>query len=116
MIFVIGVLVYWLLGKSAVSSDVASGDGIGHWAFGIWGRASALLAGLKSRLHKIASHRDAPKFSILNSQFSIISRLSFEQGFAPLSRLKKGVAKQRKPKSFIIHHSSFITFSRGARK
>ncbi len=57
--------------KSQVARSVALGDVIGYWSLVIGGRASALHAGLKSRFQKTALQRNAPKFSILNSQFSI---------------------------------------------
>ena len=58
--------------KSQVARDVAYGDVIGYWLSVIGGRTSTLnCVGLKSRLHKNALRRNAPKFSILNYQFSI---------------------------------------------
>jgi len=80
--------------KSQVAREVAYGDIIGYWLLVIGSRASALnLAGMNSRFRKMALQSNAyqnsslftlhsslkkgvaeqrkPKFSILNSQFSI---------------------------------------------
>ena len=60
--------------KSQVASGVAYGDLIGHWALGIGGRASALHAGLKSRLHSIGSvakQRKPKPFTIHHSSCTI---------------------------------------------
>ncbi len=89
---VIGVLVYWCIGvvlrrlsfvvcrlrlvgsrQSAVGSDVAFGDGIGHRSLGAG--LEPCIAGLKSRLLSIASRSDAPKlFTIHHSPFTIRKR------------------------------------------
>ena len=78
--------------QSAVGSDVAFGDGIGHWALGTG--LQPCIAGLKSRLQAIALQRNAPKpFTIHHSPF-IIRKRSFHF-------------------RFLIPHSSFLIFAEG---
>ena len=76
---------------------------IGYWLLVIGGRALALHAGLKSRFKKTALQRNAPKFSILNSQFSINYRLLVTRYSLLVSTIR-----------FLIPHSSFLIL-RGVR-
>ncbi len=61
-------------------------------------KVESIIAGMNSRLHKYALQSSAPKFSILNSQFSIKNRL--------LVTSYSLLVKEIPHSSFLIPHST----------
>ena len=91
-----------------VVSTIAFGDGIGHWALVI-GNAFRRVSFVVCRLNKSVAKQRKPKFSILNSQFSINSwdsNPTLHNSRFLVTSYSLLVSTIR----FLTHHSLLLTF------